>query len=581
MGEDYDYLFKCIVVGDGGVGKTALTLRFSKGFFTEDYKMTIGVDFHVKTISVDADEGLIRAKLQIWDTGGQERFSSIRPMYYRGALGALLIFDLTSISSFEHLPQWIEEVRANVQTDIPLLLVGNKNDLIDQRAITLEEINEFTRDFNLYYMETSAKTGDNVGDCFSVLACLMIGEGVPDKLIGDAIYAPGQIPVTPQQETLIPPEEAEQTEYEEPVSPDQVSPTEPEPETFTPEPTPEYAEPPAPAPEPEPESEPIYEPEPVSQSESIPETESVAPPEPEPQYKYSQEQNTHPKTSEPQSEPVQQRSKPSEPVFFEPEEQTVEPDIPVPEPEPRPGKSDQSSTDFEFKTPDQIMAEDQSRQQEAEELSSLPEMPTESATESYKPKSVPFSSGAPVPTERPDDFAAQPPKSPRTQQPEQSTPAPPQPSEKSDSLYNYMPEKPEPKEETKKGFGLFSRRKKKEKSEESEEEPRKPSLLESLSGRGPSNTSDSAEGRAAFVPFSKKEEKSSQPQETKKEQSNLRIIPNAENVEEKQNDFVEIPPASPASQSSGSNAPKMITCPKCGAKLSSEYAFCNKCGAKL
>ena len=200
MAEEYDYLFKSIVVGDGGVGKTALTLRFSKGFFTEDYKMTIGVDFHVKTINIDAVEGPIRAKLQIWDTGGQERFSSIRPMYYRGSLGALLIFDLTNSASFEHLPQWIEEVRANVKTEIPLLLVGNKSDLIDQRAVSLEELNSFTSNFNLYYMETSAKTGEGVGDCFYILACLMIGSGVPDQLTSNGIvFTPGQIPIASSQ----------------------------------------------------------------------------------------------------------------------------------------------------------------------------------------------------------------------------------------------------------------------------------------------------------------------------------------------------------------------------------------------
>ena len=194
MAEEYDYLFKSIVVGDGGVGKTALTLRFSKGFFTEDYKMTIGVDFHVKTISIDSSEGLIRSKLQIWDTGGQERFSSIRPMYYRGSLGALLIFDLTNSASFEHLPQWIEEVRANVKNEIPLLLVGNKSDLSDERAVTLEELNNFTRNFNLFYMETSAKTGDGVGDCFYILACLMIGSGVPDQLVSSGkVFNPGEI----------------------------------------------------------------------------------------------------------------------------------------------------------------------------------------------------------------------------------------------------------------------------------------------------------------------------------------------------------------------------------------------------
>lgn len=194
MAEEYDFLFKSIVLGDGGVGKTALTLRFSKGFFTEDYKMTIGVDFHVKTISIETAEGIIKCKMQLWDTGGQERFSSIRPMYYRGSLGAVLVFDLTNYSSFEHIPQWIEEVRTNIKTEIPLLLVGNKNDLTDQRVVSIKEINDFNKEFNLYYMETSAKTGDGVGDCFYILACLMMGFGVPEQLIkNQTIFSPGQI----------------------------------------------------------------------------------------------------------------------------------------------------------------------------------------------------------------------------------------------------------------------------------------------------------------------------------------------------------------------------------------------------
>ena len=225
MAEEYDYLFKSIVVGDGGVGKTALTLRFSKGFFTEDYKMTIGVDFHVKTITIDALEGQIRAKLQIWDTGGQERFSSIRPMYYRGSLGALLIFDLTSYESFEHLPQWIEEVRANIKNEIPLLLVGNKSDLIDQRAVSLEEINSFTGTFNLYYMETSAKTGDGVRDCFYILAFLMIGQGIPEHLIESAnIYAPGEIHKRGSQfSTSVTRINEPQVEYSAPLVPESIT----------------------------------------------------------------------------------------------------------------------------------------------------------------------------------------------------------------------------------------------------------------------------------------------------------------------------------------------------------------------
>lgn len=194
MSEEYDYLFKSIVIGDGGVGKTSLSLRFSKGIFTEDYKMTIGVDFHVKTIIVETSEGVITCKLQLWDTGGQERFGHIRPMYYQGALGAVVVYDITNYASFEHLPQWIEEVRTNINYEIPLLLVGSKSDLAGQRAVSIREINDFTRDFNLFYMETSSKTGDGVMDCFYILTCLMLGVGVPEELVANkTLFTPGQI----------------------------------------------------------------------------------------------------------------------------------------------------------------------------------------------------------------------------------------------------------------------------------------------------------------------------------------------------------------------------------------------------
>ncbi|MBN2150365.1 MAG: GTP-binding protein, partial [Candidatus Lokiarchaeota archaeon] len=107
--EEYDFLFKCIVLGDGGAGKTALTVRFSQGYFQESYKMTVGVDFSVKLLEVAGK----RAKLQIWDTGGQERFSFVRPLYYRGAMGALLVFDVTNRESFDHLANWVEELESN------------------------------------------------------------------------------------------------------------------------------------------------------------------------------------------------------------------------------------------------------------------------------------------------------------------------------------------------------------------------------------------------------------------------------------------------------------------------------------
>ena len=121
---EYDYLFKVIVVGDGAVGKTAITIRFAEGRFEEHYKMTIGVDFAIKLIQVAG----YKVKLQVWDTGGQERFSYIRPLYYKGAMAALAIFDLTNRESYDNLPKWFQEVADNCGA-IPLMLVGNKVDL--------------------------------------------------------------------------------------------------------------------------------------------------------------------------------------------------------------------------------------------------------------------------------------------------------------------------------------------------------------------------------------------------------------------------------------------------------------------
>ena len=176
VSDEYDHLIKSIVVGDSGVGKTALALQFSKNPSPENYNVTIGVDFHINIVAIETTEESIKVKLQLWDIGVREQFRSLRPLYYRDSLGAVLVFDLTNSSSFAHLPQWIEDVRSNVKTEIPLLLVGNKSDLIDQRQVSLEEINVLTRDFNLYYVETSAKSGEGVDDCFYILVSLILGK---------------------------------------------------------------------------------------------------------------------------------------------------------------------------------------------------------------------------------------------------------------------------------------------------------------------------------------------------------------------------------------------------------------------
>ncbi|MFX1295332.1 MAG: GTP-binding protein [Promethearchaeota archaeon] len=165
---DYDYLFKVIVVGDGAVGKTALTIRFSEGRFQDHYKMTIGVDFAIKMVEIEGR----RVKLQIWDTGGQERFSYIRPLYYKGAMGVCFIFDITNRSSFEHLPKWFKEV-SDYCGAIPALLVANKCDLPD-KAITRDEATQMAAQINAFFFEASAKTGDNVDDLFSMLGKMLI-----------------------------------------------------------------------------------------------------------------------------------------------------------------------------------------------------------------------------------------------------------------------------------------------------------------------------------------------------------------------------------------------------------------------
>ena len=178
MAEDYDFLFKSVVVGDGGSGKTAVVVRFSQGFFQENYKLTIGVEFAVKTIHINN----YNVKLQIWDTGGQERFRYVRPLYYKGSMGCIILFDLTNRESFDHVPKWLEEVKKE-SGNIPILLVGNKSDLINERVVSLDEARQISKDLNMFYVESSAKNGKGVGDVFAILSLLIIGEDIPPEML--------------------------------------------------------------------------------------------------------------------------------------------------------------------------------------------------------------------------------------------------------------------------------------------------------------------------------------------------------------------------------------------------------------
>ena len=168
MSRGHKFIFKVIVVGDAAVGKTSLMFRFVHGSFQKDYKMTIGVNFATKMVNLDST----KVKLSIWDTAGQERFHFLLPSYYDGSSGGLIVFDVTRRESFTNLPKWLEQVRAKTG-NIPLLIIGNKADLEDLRAVTLEEAKQFAQQYNVVYTETSAKTGENVNDVFAALTQFM------------------------------------------------------------------------------------------------------------------------------------------------------------------------------------------------------------------------------------------------------------------------------------------------------------------------------------------------------------------------------------------------------------------------
>lgn len=173
----FDYLFKVIVVGDGAVGKTSLTRKFTTGQFRESYKMTIGVDFSIKILKIPrkgkSKESTV--KLQIWDTGGQERFSYVRPLYYRGALGALCCYDITNRKSFLNLPKWFNDIEKHCG-NIPTILIATKTDLAELRVVDVDEGQGFAEQRGIPFFETSAKDGSYVEDTFNRLTAQIVDD---------------------------------------------------------------------------------------------------------------------------------------------------------------------------------------------------------------------------------------------------------------------------------------------------------------------------------------------------------------------------------------------------------------------
>lgn len=166
MQAEYDYLFKLLLIGDSGVGKSCLLLRFADDTYTESYISTIGVDFKIRTIDLDAKT----IKLQIWDTAGQERFRTITSSYYRGAHGIIVVYDTTDLESFNNVKQWLHEIDRYASENVNKLLVGNKSDLTSKRAVSYEQAKEFADSLGIAFIETSAKSSTNVEKAFMTMA---------------------------------------------------------------------------------------------------------------------------------------------------------------------------------------------------------------------------------------------------------------------------------------------------------------------------------------------------------------------------------------------------------------------------
>ncbi|WXG41621.1 MAG: GTP-binding protein [Candidatus Freyarchaeum deiterrae] len=163
------FVFKIVVVGDGAVGKTSLIKQWTEGTFRQDYIVTIGSNFAVKSLVVDEKP----IKLQIWDLAGQPHFKDVRVLFYKGSMGAIYVFDVSHTDSYDNVLNWYKEL-SNICGDIPRVLIANKVDLLDQRKITNDKVCALSEKLgDVSFFETSAKTGQQVHDSFQKIAQLV------------------------------------------------------------------------------------------------------------------------------------------------------------------------------------------------------------------------------------------------------------------------------------------------------------------------------------------------------------------------------------------------------------------------
>uniref|UniRef100_A0A8C8X549 Ras-related protein Rab-13 n=1 Tax=Panthera leo TaxID=9689 RepID=A0A8C8X549_PANLE len=167
MAKAYDHLFKLLLIGDSGVGKTCLIIRFAEDNFNNTYISTIGIDFKIRTVDIEGK----KIKLQVWDTAGQERFKTITTAYYRGAMGIILVYDITDEKSFENIQNWMKSIKENASAGVQRLLLGNKCDMEAKRRVRKERADRLAREHGIRFFETSAKSSTNVDEVRHTRAC--------------------------------------------------------------------------------------------------------------------------------------------------------------------------------------------------------------------------------------------------------------------------------------------------------------------------------------------------------------------------------------------------------------------------
>jgi len=168
--QEYDSLFKVLLIGDSSVGKTSICTRFTDNTFTDNFIATLGVDFKIRTLTIDG----FRVRLQVWDTAGQERFRTITQAFYRGTHGVIVVYDISDRETYDSVARWLDDTQKYAPDSAIKMLVGNKSDLTTERQVSEKEGQDFAKQHNMLFMEASAKDSVNIEEMFYKIAGVFV-----------------------------------------------------------------------------------------------------------------------------------------------------------------------------------------------------------------------------------------------------------------------------------------------------------------------------------------------------------------------------------------------------------------------